>query len=42
MTPRPVPVTAATLTSPDLDGARTKAVEELRSLIVHTAGPAVP
>lgn len=41
-TPRPVPVTAATLASPDLDGARTRAVEELRSLIVHTAGSAVP
>lgn len=37
-TPRPVPVTAAVLTSPDLDGARTRAVEELRSLIVRAAG----
>ncbi|MCG7204443.1 ROK family transcriptional regulator [Streptomyces arenae] len=39
--PRSVPVITATLTSPDLDGARTKAVAELRSLILRSAGPAM-
>ncbi|MPY47363.1 ROK family transcriptional regulator [Streptomyces acidicola] len=38
-TPRPVPVVAATLTSPELVGARARAVEELRSLIVRSAAP---
>lgn len=38
-TPCPVPVTPATLTSPELTGARTRAVEELRALIVHSARP---
>ncbi|UQA92073.1 ROK family transcriptional regulator [Streptomyces halobius] len=38
-TPRPVPVTAAALASPELAGARTRAVEELRSLIVQSALP---
>ncbi|MFJ9588460.1 ROK family protein [Streptomyces acidicola] len=36
-TPRLVPVVAATLTSPELVGARARAVEELRSLIVRSA-----
>ncbi len=39
-TPRPVPLTAAVLSSPELTGARSRAVEELRSLIVRTAHPA--
>lgn len=39
-TPRPVPVTAATLSSPELSGARGRAVEELRTLIVRSAHPA--
>ncbi|WP_428950188.1 ROK family transcriptional regulator [Streptomyces sp. cg35] len=38
--PRPVPVTATTLTDPELTGARTRAVEELRSLVVRSARPA--
>ncbi|MGV9342523.1 ROK family protein [Streptomyces sp. NPDC003688] len=38
--PRPVPVTAATVTSPELTGARARAVEELRDLIVRSAHPA--
>ncbi|MEV8596202.1 ROK family transcriptional regulator [Streptomyces sp. NPDC052012] len=38
-TPRPLPVTTATLPSPDLDGARTKAVDELRTHIVRAARP---
>lgn len=36
-TPRPVPVVPAALTSPELTGARERAVEELRSLIVRSA-----
>jgi predicted NBD/HSP70 family sugar kinase len=39
-TPRPVSVTAAALSSPELSGARIRAVEELGSLIVHSARPA--
>ncbi|GHE85669.1 hypothetical protein GCM10014715_47420 [Streptomyces spiralis] len=35
-TPRPVPITAATLPSPELRAARVRAVEELRSLIVRS------
>ncbi|MEU6241924.1 ROK family transcriptional regulator [Streptomyces sp. NPDC047024] len=38
--PRPVPVTAATVTAPELTGARARAVEELRDLIVRSAHPA--
>ncbi|MCN9242588.1 ROK family transcriptional regulator [Streptomyces sp. RY43-2] len=38
-TPRPVPVAVATLARPDLVGARTKAVDELRALIVRSARP---
>lgn len=36
-TRRPVPLTGATLSSPELTGARVRAVEELRSLIVRSA-----
>ncbi|MFE0510643.1 ROK family protein [Streptomyces sp. NPDC058964] len=36
-TPRPVPLAQATLSSPELTGARVRAVEELRSLIVRSA-----
>ncbi|GAA1006002.1 MULTISPECIES: ROK family transcriptional regulator [Streptomyces] len=39
-TPRPVPLTAAVLSSPELTGARARAVEELQSLIVRMAAPA--
>jgi len=39
-TPRPVPLVAATISCPDLVGARTRAVEELRSCIVRSAHPA--
>ncbi|MEU6577352.1 ROK family transcriptional regulator [Streptomyces sp. NPDC046805] len=39
-TPRPAPVTAAVLTSPELAGARARAVEELRMLIVESTRPA--
>lgn len=39
-TPRPVPLTAAVLSSPELTGARSRAVEEFRSLIVRMAHPA--
>ncbi|WP_316741376.1 hypothetical protein [Streptomyces sp. MK7] len=39
-TPRPVPVTAATLPAPELRAARVRAVEELRSLIIRSARPA--
>ncbi|WP_257981080.1 ROK family protein [Streptomyces sp. CB02959] len=38
--PRPVRVAAAQMTAPELAGARTRAVEELRSLVVHSAQPA--
>ncbi|MFF4602840.1 hypothetical protein ACFY12_08830 [Streptomyces sp. NPDC001339] len=38
-TPRSVPVTAAALPSPELAGARTRAVEELRSLIIQSVRP---
>ncbi|MEV5609084.1 ROK family transcriptional regulator [Streptomyces sp. NPDC052225] len=38
--PRPVPVTAATLTDPELTGARTRAVDELRRLVVELTRPA--
>ncbi|WP_328664304.1 ROK family transcriptional regulator [Streptomyces sp. NBC_00328] len=38
--PRSVPVTAAVLTLPELAGARSRAVEELGSLIVRAAHPA--
>ncbi|MFD5521931.1 ROK family protein [Streptomyces sp. NPDC127066] len=38
--PRSVPVTAAALTLPELAGARSRAVEELGSLIVRAAHPA--
>ncbi|MFE4698554.1 ROK family protein [Streptomyces sp. NPDC056738] len=37
--PRPVPVSAAALTLPELTGARSRAVEELGSLIVRSAHP---
>ncbi|MFF0791664.1 ROK family protein [Streptomyces spiralis] len=39
-TPRPVPITAATLPSPELRAARVRAVEELRSLIIQSTRPA--
>ncbi|MEV1024202.1 ROK family transcriptional regulator [Streptomyces sp. NPDC050264] len=39
--PRPVPVTAATLTDPEATGARNRAVEELRSLVVRSAHPSL-
>ncbi|CAL9453372.1 hypothetical protein SUDANB58_02498 [Streptomyces sp. enrichment culture] len=39
-TPRPVPVAAAVLTLPELTGARARAVDELRSLVVRSAHPA--
>ncbi|WP_043262944.1 ROK family transcriptional regulator [Streptomyces sp. CT34] len=38
--PRPVRLAAAEMTAPELAGARTRAVEELRSLVVHSAHPA--
>ncbi|GGY99094.1 ROK family transcriptional regulator [Streptomyces poonensis] len=38
--PRPVRVAAAGLTAPELTGARTRALEELRSLVVRSARPA--
>ncbi|MYW70066.1 ROK family protein [Streptomyces sp. SID8379] len=37
--PRPVPVTAATLTGPELTGARAHAVDTLRTLVVRSAHP---
>ncbi|MFD5813953.1 ROK family protein [Streptomyces sp. NPDC127038] len=37
--PRPVPLSAAALPLPELTGARTRAVDELGSLIVRTAHP---
>ncbi|MCQ4212616.1 ROK family transcriptional regulator [Streptomyces longispororuber] len=40
--PRPVPVLPATLTEPELTGARLRAVEELRALIVSPTRPAHP
>lgn len=39
--PRHVPVAAAELSSPELAGARNRAVEELRSIIVRSAHPDV-
>ncbi|MGW2827086.1 hypothetical protein ACWC24_39850 [Streptomyces sp. NPDC001443] len=40
--PRPVPVIATTVDEPELAGARVRAVEELRSLIVRSAHPERP
>ncbi|MER5598245.1 ROK family transcriptional regulator [Streptomyces sp. NPDC002265] len=40
--PRPVPVVAATVDEPELAGARVRAVEELRSLIIRSAHPERP
>ncbi|MEW2133933.1 ROK family transcriptional regulator [Streptomyces sp. NPDC005435] len=37
--PRPVPLTPATVETPELTGAHTRAVEELRDLIVRSAHP---
>ncbi|CAL9522394.1 ROK family transcriptional regulator [Streptomyces griseomycini] len=39
-TPRPVPLGAAVLTLPELTGARARAVDEFRSLVVRSARPA--
>ncbi|NEB78344.1 ROK family transcriptional regulator, partial [Streptomyces sp. SID14478] len=38
--PRPVPLSVAALADPELTGARARAVEELRALVVRTAHPA--
>ncbi|MGD3111861.1 hypothetical protein [Streptomyces sp. YGL11-2] len=38
--PRPVRLAVAEMTAPEPAGARTRAVEELRSLVVHSAHPA--